>query len=118
MKWFYFPACVLAGGMVLSAPASDKSTSKQAAMSKEAKLTMTDAEKIALAREPGTIKERELEREHGKLIYSFDIKMKDGIHEVNVDAITGDIVEDHVESAAAEAKEKKADAARKEKPKP
>jgi hypothetical protein len=118
MKGFYFAVCVLAGGMVLSALAANKNSSKQAAMSKEAKITMAGAEKIALAREPGTIQEKELEREHGNLIYSFDIKMKDGIHEVNVDAMTGDIVEDHVESAAAEAKEKKADAARKQKPKP
>ena len=43
------------------------------------------------------------------LIYSFDIKTKSGIHEVNVDAISGDIVEDKVESAASEAKEKQQD---------
>jgi len=43
------------------------------------------------------------------LIYSFDIKTKSGIHEVNVDAISGDIVEDKVESSASEAKEKQQD---------
>jgi ribosomal protein S3 len=70
---------------------------------------MAQAEKMALAKEPGKIKSKELERENGKLIYSFDIKTKSGIHEVNVDAISGDIVEDKVESSASEAKEKQQD---------
>ncbi len=81
----------------------------QAALSKEAKITMEQAQKAALAKEPGKIQEKEIEREKGRLIYSFDIKMADGIHEVNVDAMTGEVVEDTVESAAAEAKEKAAD---------
>lgn len=81
----------------------------QAALSKEAKITMEQAKKIALAKEAGKIKDGELEREKGRLIYSFDVKMADGIHEVNVDAMTGAILEDTVESAAAEAQEKAAD---------
>jgi len=81
----------------------------KAALSKEAKITMEEAQKTALAKEPGKIKSKELEREKGRLIYSFDIKTADGIHEVNVDAMTGEVVEDTVESAAAEAKEKAAD---------
>jgi len=70
---------------------------------------MEEAQKTALAKEPGKIKSKELEREKGRLIYSFDIKTADGIHEVNIDAMTGEVVEDTVESAAAEAKEKAAD---------
>ena len=81
----------------------------KAALSKEAKITMEEAQKTALAKEPGKIKSKELEREKGRLIYSFDIKTADGIHEVNIDAMTGEVVEDTVESAAAEAKEKAAD---------
>jgi hypothetical protein len=83
--------------------------SKQSALSKEAKITMEEAQKSALAKEAGKIQSKELEREKRRLIYSFDIKMADGIHEVNVDAMTGEVVEDTVESAAAEAKEKAAD---------
>jgi len=75
---------------------------------------MEEARKTALAKEPGKIHEQELEREDGRLIYSFDIKMKDGIHEVNVDAMNGAIVEDKVEDAAAEAAEKAADKKRKQ----
>jgi len=83
-------------------------TSK-ADLQKQAKITMAQAEKIALDKEPGIVKEKELEREKGRVIYSFDVQAKDGIHEVNVDAITGEVVEDTVESAAAEAKEKQQD---------
>ena len=81
----------------------------KAALSKEAKITMEEAQKTALAKEPGKIKSKELEREKGRLIYSFDIKTADGLHEIQVDAMTGELVEDTVESAAAEAKEKAAD---------
>ena len=76
------------------------------------KITRAAAEKIALAKESGTIKSGELEKEHGRLIYSFDIATASGIREVNLDAKTGEVVEDSVESAADEAKEKKEDAAK------
>jgi hypothetical protein len=93
----------------LAAWAGKESKSSQAALSKEAKITMEQAQKAALTKEAGKIQSKEIEREKGKLIYSFDIKMADGVHEVNVDAMTGEVVEDTVESAAAEAKEKAAD---------
>jgi hypothetical protein len=93
----------------LAAWAGEQSKSSQAALSKEAKITMEQAQKTALTKEAGKIQSKEIEREKGKLIYSFDIKMADGVHEVNVDAMTGEVVEDTVESAAAEAKEKAAD---------
>jgi hypothetical protein len=100
---------ILLALLSLPAWAGGESKSSQAALSKEAKITMEEAQKTALAKEPGKIKSKELEREKGRLIYSFDIKTADGIHEVNIDAITGEVVEDTVESAAAEAKEKAAD---------
>ena len=93
----------------LAAWAGGERRSGQAALSKEAKITMEQAQKTALTKEAGKIQSKEIEREKGKLIYSFDIKMADGVHEVNVDAMTGEVVEDTVESAAAEAKEKAAD---------
>jgi hypothetical protein len=113
---------ILAGILLalLSWPAwsSGQSKASQAALSKEAKITMEQAQKTALAKEAGKIQSKEIEREKGKLIYSFDIKMADGIHEVNVDAMTGDVVEDTVESAADEAKEKAADKKQKKSEKP
>jgi len=95
--------------LTLAAWACGESKASQAALSKEAKITMEQAQKTALAKEAGKIQSKEIEREKGRLIYSFDIKMADGIHEVNIDAVTGEVVEDTVESAAAEAKEKAAD---------
>ena len=59
------------------------------------RISEDSARAIALRRVPrGTIQELELEREDGKLVYSFDIKVagKAGITEVQVDALTGKIV--------------------------
>ncbi|MFI5105438.1 MAG: PepSY domain-containing protein [Terriglobales bacterium] len=81
------------------------------------KISLDQARKIALEREPGIVKSSELEKEKGRLIYSFDIKTSRGLHEVNVDALTGAIVEDKVESPADEAKEKKQDTKQKQKAK-
>jgi uncharacterized membrane protein YkoI len=80
------------------AQAQDKPAAKpepQAQLKAEAKISLAKAKKTALAQVPhGTIKSSELEREKGKLIYSFDIatKGKSGIDEVNVDAVTGALV--------------------------
>lgn len=93
------------------APAKKAATS-QAALRKEAKIAERDARKTALAAVPGgKVQTHELERENGRLIYSYDIKVagKSGVEEVNVDAMTGEIVAHEHEHAKAEAKEKKAE---------
>ena len=85
----------------------------------EAKITEAAAKATALAKVPGGwVKASELERENGKLLYSFDIatKGKTGIDEVQVDAITGAQIGGVVHETAkmekaeakAEAKEKQA----------
>ena len=103
----------------LAAAAQHKPT--QAELQKQATVTKEDATKTALARVPsGTVKEAELEKEHGKLVWSFDIATpgtKD-ITEVQVDAKTGAIVSQTKESAASEAKEKKADSNKKKSKQP
>lgn len=91
--------------------AAPSSKTEQAKLLKEAKITMQQAEHTALQKEPGKIQSKELEKENGILIYSFDVQTKSGIHEVNVNAVTGAVVEDSVESASAEAKEKQQDKA-------
>jgi uncharacterized membrane protein YkoI len=55
----------------------------------------------------GRIEAGELEREKGKSIYSFDIKVpgRSGIEEVHVDAMSGAVVAHEHESPAAEKKE-------------
>jgi uncharacterized membrane protein YkoI len=84
----------------------------QAQLQAEAKITQAAAEKTALAKVPnGKIKSSELEREHGKLVWSFDISTphSKNITEVQVDAKTGKIVVVHIETPKDEAKEKAAD---------
>src|SRR6266480_4802053 len=75
------------------------------------KITMAQARAIALKKAPGTVKSEELENEHGKLIFSFDIATsKSGVTEVNVDAMNGKIVAVQYENAAKEAAEAKKEA--------
>ena len=79
-------------------------------LAKEAKISLEAARKTALAHvKDGTVRSEELEREHGKLLYSFDIasKGKTGVTEVHVDAMTGKVLSTHHESAATEKKEAK-----------
>jgi uncharacterized membrane protein YkoI len=81
---------------------------KQAKMMAQAKVSKDDAQKTALAKVPNsTVKEAEIEKEHGKLVWSFDLTTPDtkDITEVNVDAITGDVVSVEKEAAESEAKE-------------
>ena len=66
------------------------------------------AEKTALERVPGgRVKEGELEHEHGKLVWSFDIEQKGSpdIVEVQVDANTGMVVAVEHETPAKESQE-------------
>ena len=93
--------------VALSCPIIVGAAETQAQLKKEAKISMKKARGIALKKAPGKISSAELERENGKLIYSFDINTKKGVTEVNVDAINGSIVAKRHESAAKEAAEKK-----------
>ena len=74
----------------------------------EAKIKETEARATALAQvKNGTVRSGELEREHGHLIYSYDIQVpgKSGIDEVNVDAMTGKVIAKTHEGDKAERKE-------------
>lgn len=93
---------------LLAGCASDK----QEKLQTEAKVSKSEAERIALAQAPnGTIKEGELEKEKGKLIWSFDIATPGSpdTTEVNVDAQTGQVVSVSKESPEQEKKEKEAE---------
>jgi uncharacterized membrane protein YkoI len=94
-------------------PRHHKKTETQADLQKEAKMTMADARALALRTVPNaTIQTGEIEREGGKLIYSFDMKVagKPGIDEVNIDAMTGKLVGNKHETPKDERVEAKADA--------
>ena len=90
----------------------------QAALKAQAKITREEATKTALAKVPGgKIKTTELEKEHAKLVWSFDISMpkSKNITEVQVDAKTGKIVSVEVETPEQQAKEAAADKLEKKK---
>jgi len=118
-------AAVVAVGSVGFATTSSAQQMKHAAtgqvhvkgsakLKSEAKVTEADAIATAQKEVPdGKIESGEIEREGGKLIYSFDIKVpkKSGVEEVNVDAMTGTVVKKEHESAKAEKAEMKKEAA-------
>ncbi|MDA3878338.1 MAG: PepSY domain-containing protein [Halothiobacillus sp.] len=71
-------------------------------LAKHAKVSMTEAQGLALKAHPGTITDQELEKEGGGsgLRYSFDIKGTDKVvYEIGVDAQTGAVLENDKESA-------------------
>ncbi len=85
-----------------------KETQEQ--MQKEAKITEDQAKDVAMKRYPkATINSTELEREHGRLIYSMELAVpgRSGVQEVNVSAITGKLVNIEHESAKTEKAEER-----------
>jgi uncharacterized membrane protein YkoI len=102
---------LLAGGLTACTTEKEEGKEgKEAKLETQAKITKAQAEKIALDKVPGgTIKEGEIEKEKGKLLWSFDIATpgtKD-ITEVQVDAMTGAIIDISKETATEQEKEKK-----------
>lgn len=72
------------------------------------KISMKKARSIALKQAAGKIESAELEREKGKLVYSFDIRTKRGvIQEVWVDAYTGKVLSVKTETKTEERNERK-----------
>ena len=91
-----------------SGKGQDKEAQEKAKLESQAKITKEQAQETALKRAPGTVESGELEKEHGKRVYSFDIRNSKGtITEVQVSAITGKIVRIEHESKKQEAAEKK-----------
>jgi uncharacterized membrane protein YkoI len=109
------PVLAIAGLAIIAGSASAqvaKPASHHAAanakLRAEAKIDEATARTTALKEVPnGVVQSSELEREKGKLIYSFDIKApnKSGIEEVNVDAVSGAVLAHEHETAAKEKRE-------------
>ena len=79
---------------------------------KRAQITGAAATATAQAKVPkGKIVSAEIEEEHGKLLFSFEIRTagKSGIDEVNVDALTGKVLGVQHETPQDEARERAAD---------
>ena len=109
--------------VVVSSTARAQATYKRDlpdSLTAKAKVTEDAAAKTALAKVPkGSIESVELEREGGKLLYSYDIKVpgKKGVEEVHVDAMTGKFLSKEHESPSQEKKEGAEEAKEKAKPK-
>jgi len=102
---------LLAGLAAVSLPLGCESS--HANLQKQAKLSQADAERVALGQAPGgTVKSAELEKEKGKLVWSFDIATPASadITEVLVNAMDGSVVLVEKETPAQQAKEDTDDA--------
>ncbi len=104
----------MAGLMLAGTAYADGVTMKEEkpGLLKRAKVTAETATAAAQAKVPkGKIISAEIEEENGKLLYSFDIKTKgkSGIDEVNVDALSGAVLDVQHETPKDEAREKAAD---------
>ena len=101
-------AVFMTSASLLIVAQESKQSAKQAKLAKQAKITMGQAQETALTRAPGKVESSELEREHGKLVYSFDIRNASAtITEVQVSAITGKVLRIEHESKEQEEAEKK-----------
>ena len=64
-----------------------------------AKISAESARQTALSRFPGAqITESEIEEEDGRLIYSFDLEVNGEKAEVEIDAVTGEVVSAGIEA--------------------
>lgn len=110
---FFAVAVSASAASAQSSPRHHTKVETQAALQKEAHMTMAEARAMALKTVPNaTVQAGEIEREGGKLIYSFDMKVpgKSGIDEVNIDAMKGTLVSHQHETPKDERAEARADA--------
>lgn len=104
----FISALLTGGSLAMARSGGQEETRNDAKLAKQAKITKEQAQEIAIKRAPGTVESGELEREHGKLVYSFDIRNAKGtIDEVQVSAVTGKVVRVEHENKKQEAAEKR-----------
>ena len=104
----FISALLTGGSLAMAKSAGQEKGENETKLAKQAKITQQQAQEIALKRAPGTVESGELEKEHGKLVYSFDIRNAKGtIDEVQVSAITGKVVRVEHENKKQEEAEKR-----------
>lgn len=87
------PAVIIGLGLIAASASASAYTGQQYA--KDAKISLAQAKKLALAVFPGKIISVELEKEKGGsgLRFSFDVRNGKTVHEVGIDAKTGKVLE-------------------------
>ncbi|MYL65100.1 peptidase [Bacillus hwajinpoensis] len=63
----------------------------------EAKISEAEAEKIAKEEVSGEVTEKEVEKENGTIVYEFDIKTDAGETEVEIDGMSGEVLQVEVD---------------------
>ena len=107
-----FAVPVVCAAAILAGSSATAARKAPVPLWKEATVSESQATAAALAKVPhGLIKSSELERERGRLIWSFDISTpsSNSITEVHIDAKTGKVVAMHRETPAKEKREALAD---------
>ena len=77
---------------------------------KKPAISMDAARQVALDKRPGTVISEVVEKKNGVLRYSFDIKTLEGTREVGINADTGKVIKDKIETPQDEAQKKQPDA--------
>jgi len=102
MKIFSSPLKYLGLIAILSLTSSFIRAETQAEMKEKAKVSEEVARETALKEVPGgTVENLEMEVKNGVLVYSFDIKGANKVEEVDINAETGKVAEEHQETEAA-----------------
>lgn len=91
----------LAASAIAAIAAPQAAMPGHAAHAPAPKLSLEQAQAIALQARPGQVTDHEIEKEEGGsgVRYAFDIKSGAAIYEVGVDANTGQVLENSVEGA-------------------
>jgi len=107
IKSLFIVTAFSAAALFVPTASAVKKESKEAALLREAKITMAEARKTALAQVPGNVEMAKPEREKGKVLFEFEIHRADTNAEVeiHIDAVTGDVF-DTKEKSKGSAKEK------------
>jgi uncharacterized membrane protein YkoI len=107
MRWLLL---ALTAGFAVNAQTAGTCKEARKGLASRARLSCADARAIALhqVKAKSAVKSAELEEEHGRLVYSFDLVQpgRAGVEEVQVDARTREVVSIKHETARAESKEK------------
>jgi|SRR5476651_1679045 uncharacterized membrane protein YkoI len=101
--------------LALTAAIGFAAEENQAQLARETKITRSEARHLALKEVPkGTVKSGEIERENGRLIWSFDISKRGSanITEVQVNATSGRIESVQTESPRDQASEARTESKR------
>src|SRR5690348_6436475 len=65
------------------------------------RISMERAQEIAIEAQEGTVESKKLEHEHGKWMYSFNIRSNDKqVHQIHVDAKSGKVLSQNTEHSS------------------